>query len=744
MSKVNLSISLSLTIVFMMVALVSKSNNIVDLIVLQTKNTSAVYGINSDSSVNLYYYGKKLINTADLKRYDVPPIGSIISTYAGQTFTEPALQVIHANGLLSTELKYIGHTIQKSGDNIETICVLLKDNGLHFFVKVNYKVYYNQDIIETWCTYKNEENGLLTLKKFASASIPVQSEKYFLTKFYGSWFGEMKMEDSELKQGMVSLESKQGIRTSHNFSPSFIVSLNHPVTENEGELIGGTLAWSGSWKLSFEKDSEEKLHINAGINEFASSYPLKPDEEFSTPPLLFTYSSEGKGLMSRNFHSWGRTYGMQDGNQLRPIVLNSWEGNFFDFDDKKIIEMIKNAVKMGIEMFVLDDGWFGSNKYQRDDDGVALGDWGVNKKRFPKGLKEVIDEAKKNNIQFGIWVEPEMVNEKSEIYEQHPDWILKENGRKQYTERNNYVLDLTNPSVQNFVYQSVQKVITQNPYISYIKWDCNSPINNPYAPYLSATAQEQLWVKYIQGFYKVCDSLIKSYPNITFQVCASGGGRIDYGSLPYFHEFWTSDNTDALQRVFIQNGTSYFFPAIAMAAHVSKSPNGITNRNTPLKYRFDVAMSGRLGIELLPSDLNAAEIDFAKNAVNTYKNIRPIIQLGNLYRLTSPYQSSLASLMYVSDDTTKAVAFVYQTQRIFGDFYPSIKLNGLHPNKYYKVSEINVPLKDQKKFTEASVYSGEFLMNKGLNCVYWGKQGPLSVNLMSEFASAVFLLEEQK
>ncbi len=728
----------------MMVAGIAKSNAINDLIVLQTKNTTAVYGINNDSVAHLYYYGKKLNNTTDFKNYDAAPIGAIISAYAGQTFNEPALQVIHANGLLSTELKYISHTTKKFQDNIETISVLLKDNLLPFFVTVHFKVYYNQDIIETWCTYKNEENGLVTLKKFASASIPLLSEKYYLTKFYGSWFGEMKMEDIELKQGIVSLESKQGVRTSHNFNPSFIVSLNQPATENEGELIGGTLAWPGSWKLSFEKDAEEKLHITGGINEFASSYPLQPGEEFSTPLILFTYSSEGKGLMSRNFHNWGRKYGMQDGNELRPVVLNSWEGNFFDFDDKKITAMIKDAAKMGIEMFVLDDGWFGSNKYQRDNDGVALGDWGVNKKRFPKGLDVVINEAKKNNIKFGIWVEPEMVNEKSEIYEEHPEWVLKETGRKQYTERNNYVLDLSNPSVQNFVYLSVQKVIAQNPYISYVKWDCNSPVNNPYAPYLAATAQEQLWVKFIHGFYKVCDSLIKTFPNITFQVCASGGGRVDYGSLKYFHEFWTSDNTDALQRVFIQNGTSYFFPAMAMAAHVSKSPNGITQRTTPLKYRFDVAMSGRLGIELLPADLNTYEIEFAKNAVNIYKTIRPVIQLGNLYRLSSPYQSSLVSLMYVSDDSTKAVAFVYQTQRMFGDFYPPIKLNGLNPVKNYKVTEINVAAKDQKKFTEAaSVYSGEFLMKQGLNCVYWGKQGALSVNLMSEFASAVFLLEEQ-
>ena len=721
------------------------SNSNKKLIVLKTKNTSAVYAINSDSMVYLYYYGKKLNNTNNFIKYDGAAIGPIVSTYSGKKFTEPALFAVHSNGLLSTELKYQSHATSAMGDSIETTTVVLKDKLLPFFVSIHFKVYYNEDIIQTWCTYSNKEPGIVVLKKFASASIPVLSEKYFLTKFYGSWFGEMKMEDAELKQGIVSMESKQGVRTTHNFNPSFIVSLNQPATETTGELIGGTLAWPGSWKLSFEKDSEEKLHIVGGINEFASEYTLQPGEEFSTAPLLFTYSCEGKGLMSRNFHSWARKYGIQDGNELRPVVLNSWEGNFFDFDEKKVIAMIKDAALMGVEMFVLDDGWFGSNKYQRDNDGIALGDWGVNKKRFPNGLDKTIEEAKKQNMKFGIWVEAEMVNEKSEVYEKHPDWVLKENGRPQYTERNNYVLDLTNPEVQKYVFESVNKVIVQNNYISYVKWDCNSPVNNPYAPYLKANEQQQFWIKYIQSFYKICDSLVKTHPNITFQVCASGGGRVDYGSLPFFHEFWTSDNTDALQRVYIQNGTSYFFPAIAMAAHVAPVPNGITQRITPLKYRFDVSMSGRLGIELLPSTLKSEELLFAKDAVKTYKNIRPIVQFGNLYRLISPYQSSLASLMYVTENKDQSVVFVYQTQRMFGDFYPNIKLQGLDPEKKYKITEINVEPKNKKTFPEDElIFTGEFLMNQGLNCVYWSKQGVLSVNLMAEFASAVFLLEESK
>ena len=457
-----------------------------ELIVLNTKNTSAVYAVDSDSMVYLYYYGRKLNNAINFTKYSGSPLGPIISAYSGNKYAEPAMFAQHSNGMLSTELKYLHHSRATTKDSIETIDVHLKDRLLPFYVTVHFKVFGKHDIIQTWCTYSHKEEGTVMLKKLASAFIPIRSEKYFLTKFYGSWFGEMKMEDVELKQGITSIESKQGIRTSHIFNPSFIVSLNQPATETTGELIGGSLAWSGSWKLSFEKDTEEKLNIVGGINEFASEYKIKPGDEFSTPPLLFTYSSEGKGLMTRNFHSWARKYGIQDGNELRPVVLNSWEGNFFDFDEKRVITMIKDAATMGVEMFVLDDGWFGSNKYQRDNDGLALGDWDVNKKRFPNGLDKTIEEAKKQGVKFGIWIEAEMVNEKSEVYEKHPNWVLKENGRKQYTERSNYVLDLANPEVLDYVFQSVHKVIIQNPYISYIKWDCNSPVTNPYSPYLAS------------------------------------------------------------------------------------------------------------------------------------------------------------------------------------------------------------------------------------------------------------------
>lgn len=712
-----------------------------ELIVLDTRNTSLVLTADHEN-VFWSYFGSRLNNTQDFQKHDISSEGKLITCFAGQTSTGPALRVTHANGGLSTELQFLNYSKTKVDENSEIAVIRMKDQALPFFVTVFIKSYYNEDVFETWCEYRNEENGTVTLNDFASTYLPVKAEKYFLTNFYGIWFGEMKMEENELLQGTKSLQSIQGIRTTHNLSPSFIVSLNTPSSEDEGEVIGGSLAWSGSWKITFEKDWEERLNIIAGINSYASSWSLKPKENFQTPRLIYTFSNKGKGQMSRNFHSWARRYAMQDGGQIRPLVLNSWEGNFFDFDESKITTMIKNGAEMGIEMFVLDDGWFGSKKYPRENDQLGLGDWEVNQKRFPRGLEPVIETAKKLNIQMGIWVEPEMVNPRSELFEKHPEWALQEPGRSFHPERNQYVLDLTNPEVKNFVFNSVHNILKQYPYISYVKWDCNSPVTNPGSLYLGKNNQEQFWIRYIQNFYAICDSLIKTHPEVMFQVCASGGGRVDYGSLPYFHEFWASDNTDALQRIFIQHGTSFFFPAAATAAHVTKSPNGITQRVTPLKYRFDVAMSGRMGIELLPADLNKEELGFAKKAVETYKSIRPVVQSGNLYRLKSPYETSLASLMYVDEAKTKAVVFVYQTQRMFGDYYPNIRLKGLDPEKKYKITEINMVPGTRKEYPEdKTVFNGEFLMKHGLECVYWGKQGPLTVNLMGEYASAVFLIE---
>jgi len=347
-------------------------------------------------------------------------------------------------------------------------------------------------------------------------------------------------------------------------------------------------------------------------------------------------------------------------------------------------------------------------------------------------------------MQFGIWIEPEMVNPKSELFEKHPEWVLQEANRDKYQQRNQYVLDLSNPEVQQFIYNIVDNLLSENSKIAYIKWDCNSHFSNPGSTYLPKEKQQHVFIDYTLGLYKILDKIRVKYPNVIMQVCASGGGRVDYGSLPYFNEFWASDDTDAWQRIFIQWGTSHFFPAMAMASHVSAVPNGISERVIPIKFRFDVAMTGRLGMELQPSHMTKEEIEFSKVAVENYKRIRPIVQLGDLYRLVSPYESNVSSLMYVSKDQSKAVLFAYHLKWLYGDDYPNIKPKGLNPDKQYLVKEINkIPERKYPEFdTKEQTFSGDFLMNHGFSVLTGGEKNALTVYLRGEYSSAVYEITE--
>ncbi|NJM14838.1 MAG: alpha-galactosidase [Bacteroidales bacterium] len=391
---------------------------------------------------------------------------------------------------------------------------------------------------------------------------------------------------------------------------------------------------------------------------------------------------------------------------------------------------------------MLDDGWFG-NKYPRNSDKQGLGDWQINTKKLPNGIDNLVKETAKKGMKFGIWVEPEMVNPKSELYEAHPDWIIRQPNRTPGTQRNQYVLDLSNPQVQDFVFNAVDKILTSNPDIAYVKWDANSHFSDPGSAYLPQDLQQHIWIDYSKGLLSVFKRVADAHPHVIKQACASGGGRVDYATIDYFHEFWASDDTDAWQRIFIQWGTSHFFPAIAMAAHVSDVPNGISQRDIPLKFRFDVAMSGRLGLELQPGHMTPEEKAFSKKAIEGYKKIRDIVQLGDLYRLASPYEGDLSSLMYVSEDKDSAVVFLYQRQWHVGTHMPNIKLKGLQQEHQYSIKEINC-LTSKSHFNKDNLlFSGDFLMQNGVEISYEGSNSALSLPFRSEYKSYVLLLEKE-
>ena len=611
-----------------------------------------------------------------------------------------------------------------------------------FFVNVNYRTYPDEDVIETWTEINHQEKGKVNLTQFASGYLPVRYGDVWLSQLYGSWANEGRVDEAPLNHGMKVIKNKDGARNSHTSHGEVMLSLDGKARENEGRVIGAALCYSGNYKLRFDTDDSNYHHFFAGINEENSEYHLPKNEVFATPPLALTYSEEGLSGASRNFHKWGRNHKLAHGNTPRKILLNSWEGVYFDINEEGMAQMMEDIASMGGELFVMDDGWFGV-KYPRNNDSTSLGDWTVDTRKLPSGIQGLIDTAKKNGIKFGIWIEPEMTNTLSELYEAHPEYIIKPTNREPNLGRGGtqLVLDLGNPKVQDLVFHVVDTLMTKYPELDYIKWDANAPIMNHGSQYLTADNQSHLYIEYHRGFEKVLDRIRAKYPDVTIQACASGGGRANYGVLPWFDEFWVSDNTDALQRVYMQWGTSYFFPAIAMASHISAAPNHQTFRTIPLKYRIDVAMSGRLGMEIQPKNMTDEEIAMCRKAIAEYKEIRPIVQFGDIYRLLSPYdKKGAASLMYVTPEKDKAVYYWWKTETFANQQLPRVVMAGLDPDKNYKVHELN-RIDNKPLSYEGKSFSGKFLMSNGLEMPL---KHNVDYNKRNDYASRVLLLEEVK
>ena len=418
---------------------------------------------------------------------------------------------------------------------------------------------------------------------------------------------------------------------------------------------------------------------------------------------------------------------MWGGGKVNPTLLNHWEGAYWNFDTPTLLGMIDDAAEMGLEMFVLDDGWFGLD-YPRNDDKAGLGDWEVNTNKLPEGIDYVASYAHSKGLKFGIWIEPEMVNPNSNLAKKHPDWIVQSPGREIYQQRSQWLLDLTNPEVQDFVYGVFDRTVSLSPNIDYVKWDSNRRVMSFGSPYLDEET-DRFYVEYVQGLYKVLNRVREKYPHIIVQCCSSGGNRVDYGSMKYFNEVWTSDNSDAISRTRIQWGTSLIYPACVMGSHVSAVPNHQTGNITPLKFRFDVASSGRLGMELQPKNLTDDERDLSQRCISSYKQYRDLVFTGDLYRLASPYEGDYYALMYVSKDKRRAVVFNYclsfQNHSIGSHVF---RLQGLDPMMNYNVTELNVD--KSCWWGNGGTFSGSFLSAGGFNPVF-----------REANTSAIFLLE---
>jgi len=676
------------------------------LIRIGTAHTDLFLNVGEDGRLYQAYLGPKLQQPLVIQALPRSEHLAYVSFGTDNLF-EPAIRITHEDGNPSLELNYVSHQVEKQDDNVTLTHIRLKDPQYPVEVILHFKAFEREDVLEQWTEIRHQEAKPVVLYNYASSLLHFDAAHYWLTQFHGDWAEEMKMQENELSSGIKIIDTKLGSRAHMYQTPVFFLSLNQKSDENSGELIAGTLGWSGNFRFLFEMDEKNSLRVISGINPFASEYTLQPGKSFITPAFIFTYSNQGKGLASRNLHRWAVNYGIMDGDKPRLTLLNNWETTFFDFDEPKLTALLDDTKQMGLDMFLLDDGWFG-NKYPRNDDRAGLGDWQENKSKLPNGIGYLVKEAEKRNVKFGIWIEPEMINPKSELYEKHPDWILKLPNRPEHYYRNQLVLDLTNPLVQDFVYQLVDGMLTRFPGIAFFKWDCNRMMTNAYSPFLK-NQQSHLYVEYVNGLYQVLDRLRSKYPHLPMMLCSGGGGRVDYGAMQYFTEFWASDNTDALERVYIQWGYSNFFPAIAVCNHITSWGK------QSLKFRTDVAMMGKMGYDIQIKELNAQEQAFSKEAIQNYNRLKDVIWRGDLFRLVSPYEENRAVLMYVNDSKDKAVVFAYTLNARFGESFNRVRLQGLDPERSYTVKEINVSPNGSSVLPATdNAHTGEYLMNMGL------------------------------
>ena len=686
------------------------------IIPIETSHQALVMQAQVQKNVRTVYYGKKLSNTAEYDKIAgtykqtsdySEQLNSAYTPAGSRNLLEPAISVTHADGNNSLDLSYVSHQQTKVSDGVNLLKILLKDPAYPFEVTLCYKSYYDTDVIEQWTEIRHQEKGNVILNKFASANLYLKADSYWLNQYHGDWAKEMQPEESMLTHGIKTLDTKLGTRA-NLFQPSvFMVSLGKPATEDEGSVLYGAMEWSGNFRVDLEMDYQDNLKIIAGMNNYASPYTLKAGETFTTPAFLYTFSDQGKGDASRKLQRWARDYKLLDGKGSRLTLLNNWEATYFDFNEQKLAELLKDTKKLGVDFFLLDDGWFG-NKYPRNDDHAGLGDWQENKKKLPNGISSLVKEAENAGTRFGIWIEPEMVNPKSELYEKHPDWVVKQPKRDEYYFRNQLVLDLSNPKVQDFVYGVIDGLFTKNPSLAYIKWDCNAVIYNAYSAHLKN--QSHFYIEYVRGLYKVLERIRAKYPKVPMMLCSGGGGRVDYAALQYFTEFWPSDNTDPIERIFIQWEYSYFYPAISSSNHITDWGK------QPIKFRTDVAMMGKLGFDIVVSKLSEKDLQFCQEAIKSYNDVKPLIWQGNQYRLSNPREKSVASVLYLNEGQSAGIIFNYLVNNRYGEGskFP-VLLKGLDAAKKYRIAELNLYPGTKSTIDTATIYSGDFLMKVGFN-----------------------------
>ena len=624
----------------------------------------------------------------------------------------PATVVVRReDGAAMSRFRYVSHKIVKGALSLEgmpcarkadeTLIITLKDDFSDIELDLNYSVSEDTDILVRNMEVRNAGKDAAEIAKAFSfcTELPDTRGTYSALRLAGSWARERTPVITPLAEGTLRIESARGY-SSHQMNP-FLAVLSEDCGEESGECYGFNLLYSGSFAITADVSHNKSIRVQGGINDYLFGWALNGGEEFETPQAALCYSAEGTGGMSRAYHDFFREY-IIDPKRVharRPVVINNWEATYFDFDNEKLCSIIDAAAQLGVDTFVLDDGWFG----KRDDDTSGLGDWFVNEKKLKGGLKAVIGHCKEKGLKFGLWFEPEMVSEDSDLYRAHPDWAIGKAGVEPCRGRNQLVLDFSRREVVDYIYETVSKVLREND-ISYVKWDKNRDITENFTANLPADRQGEFWHRYTLGFYDLAERLTEAFPNVFFEGCAGGGGRFDGGALYYFPQIWTSDDTDGLERTKIQWGTSMCYPVSSMSCHVSACPNHQTQRTTPFATRGTVASLGATGYELDLTKLSEEEKAQVREQIENYKQIDELVLKGDLYRLSDPFQSNYFCEMLVSKDKSKAYVVGERFRGDPCDHDRVLKLRGLDEGKRYAIRELNVTA------------SGAALMGVGLFC----------------------------
>ena len=716
---------------------------------LDAKNTSYMLKVIDDGYLAHVYYGKKVPDEdlGYLLRMDEIPTPMVKNRERGTfmdatpfeyscfglgDYRESCLKITDKDGMTTVDLRYVSHKIYKgkpklkglpatftnNDDEADTLEVLMRDrhNGLE--ATLIYTAFADLDVITRSITLKNNGEFPINITRVLSTCVDFDHDKFDMITLNGSWARERHIERAPLHHGKQLIDSIKG-ESSHQNNP-FVALVSNNADEDMGEAYGFNFVYSGNFFAQAEVTQHKKTRFVMGINPLDFAWLLGVGEEFVAPEAVMVYSDEGIGKMSRTFHDLYRQNLIRGEykDKRRPILINNWEATYFNFDTEKLIAIAKQASQLGIEMLVMDDGWFG----HRESDNSSLGDWFVNENKIKGGLKYLVDEVNKLGMKFGIWFEPEMISPDSELYKAHPDWAIQIKGRELTQSREQYVLDYSRKEVRDHIYGMMRKIL-DSANIEYIKWDMNRQITEPGSMDLPPERQREIWHRYVLGVYDLMERLTTDYPHILLENCSGGGARFDAGMLYYSPQIWTSDDTDAIERLKIQHGTSMCYPCSAMGAHVSDCPNHSVGRNTPFKTRGHVAMVGTFGYELDVTRIPEADRNMIPAQIEEFNKYNKLVRTGDHYRIGNTFENiEWDAWMFVSKDKSEALFEFVQVLSRPNYHSRRIKLKGLDPDAYY-YEESNP---DEK-------ISGAALMNAGLNLAkIWNGDG-----LYGDFTSKI-------